>query len=85
VCKIILIRQSTFRVISQAISRRVSTAAAWIRTQVTSCGIYGEQGSIEAGFLRVLRFPLPILIPPMPHAPYQLSSTARTKRYVPSG
>jgi hypothetical protein len=38
--------------------------AAWVRCQVRSCGICGEQSGSGAGFLRVLRFHLPILIPP---------------------
>jgi hypothetical protein len=37
--------------------------AAWVRSQVKSCGIYGEQSVSRAGFLWLLRFPLPILIP----------------------
>jgi hypothetical protein len=60
-------------VVTQAVSRRLPTAAAWVRSQVKSCGICGEQSGIGAGFFRVLRFPLPILIPP--NAPY--SSTIR--------
>jgi hypothetical protein len=35
-----------------------------VRAQVRSCGICGGQTDIEAGFLRVLRFPLQILISP---------------------
>jgi hypothetical protein len=35
-----------------------------------SCGICGAQSGTGAGFLRVFRFPLPILIPPT--APYSL-------------
>jgi hypothetical protein len=35
-----------------------------VRSQVRSCRICGEQSGTGAGFLRVLRFPLPILIPP---------------------
>jgi hypothetical protein len=31
-----------------------------------SCGICGGQSGAGAGFLRVLRFPLPIFIPPIP-------------------
>jgi hypothetical protein len=38
-------------------------AAARIRAQVRSCGICGGQTGTGAGFLRVLRFPLPIFIP----------------------
>jgi hypothetical protein len=57
------------RAVAQAVSHRVPTAAALVRTQVRSCGTCGGQGGTEAGFLRVLRFPLPILIPPTaPHS-----------------
>jgi hypothetical protein len=48
---------------AQAVSRRLPTAAAWVRAQVRLCGICGGQSGTGAGFLRVLRFPLPILIP----------------------
>jgi hypothetical protein len=51
------------RAIAQAVGRRLPTAAARVRAQVRSCGICGGQSSTVAGFLRVLRFPLPILIP----------------------
>jgi hypothetical protein len=57
------------RAISQAVSHRLLTAAARVRTQVGSCGICGGQSGTGAGFLRVLRFPLPILIlPTAPHS-----------------
>jgi hypothetical protein len=52
------------RAIVQAVSRWYPTAAARVRSQVRSCGICGGQSGIGAGFLRVIRFPLPILIPP---------------------
>jgi hypothetical protein len=49
---------------AQAVSRRLPTAAARVRSQVRSCGICGRQSGTGVGFLLVLRFPLPILIAP---------------------
>jgi hypothetical protein len=51
------------RAIAQAVSRRLSTAAARVRSQVRPRGICGGQSGAGAGYLRALRFPLPILIP----------------------
>jgi hypothetical protein len=48
--------------IAQAVSRRLPTAEARVRSQVRSCGISGGQSGTRVGFLRVLRFPLPVLI-----------------------
>jgi hypothetical protein len=68
--------------LTEAVSRRLPTAAARVRSQVRSYGT-------GAGFLRVLRFPLPILIPPT--SPYSSSSIIRgwynrtTVADVPSG
>jgi hypothetical protein len=57
------------RAIAQEVSRRLPTAAARVRAQVRSCGICGGQSGTGACFLRVLRFLLPILIPPIaPHS-----------------
>jgi hypothetical protein len=52
------------RAIAQAISRPLPTAMPRVRAQVRSCGICDGQSGTEAGFLRVLRFPLSIFIPP---------------------
>jgi hypothetical protein len=54
--------------IAQAVSRRLPTAAARVRAQVSSCGICGGQNDTGAGSLPVLRLPVPILIPTaVPH------------------
>jgi hypothetical protein len=59
----------------------------WSGFDPRSCGICGGQSSIGAGFLRVLRFPPTILIPPT--APHSSSSgagkTDQTVADVPSG
>jgi hypothetical protein len=51
------------RVMDQAVSRWLPTAAARVQTRVYSYGICGGQSGAGAGFLRVLRVPLPIFIP----------------------
>jgi hypothetical protein len=58
------------RAIAQAVSRWLTTAAARVRARVWSSGICGGQDGAGAGYLRVLRFPLPIFIPPItPQSP----------------
>jgi hypothetical protein len=58
------------RAIAQAISCWLPTMAARVWSRVWSCVIFGGQSGAGAGFLRVLRFPLPIFIPPIaPHSP----------------
>jgi hypothetical protein len=63
------------RTIAQAVSCRLPTAADRVRARVRSCGICSGQSGTGAGFLRILRFPLPILIPSI--APLSPSSIIR--------
>jgi hypothetical protein len=48
---------------AQAVSRRLPTAATLDRFQVRPCGICGGQIGSGADFLRILWFPLSVLIP----------------------
>jgi hypothetical protein len=64
-------------VIAQAVSRWLPTAAARVRAQVRSCGNCGGHNGTGAGFLRTLRFFLPIIIPPI--SPHSSSTGAGTK------
>jgi hypothetical protein len=58
------------RSIAQAVSPWLPTAAARVRSRVWSSGICGGQSGAGADFLRLLRFPLPIFIPPIaPQSP----------------
>jgi hypothetical protein len=54
------------RAVAQAVSRWLPTAAARVRLRAAyGVCVYGGQSGTRAGFLRVLRFPLPIIIPPI--------------------
>jgi hypothetical protein len=49
------------RAVAQAVSRWLLTAATRVRV-LAACGVCGGQSSTGAGFLRVLRFSLSIII-----------------------
>jgi hypothetical protein len=50
--------------------RWLPTAAARVQSRIWTSGICGGQSGAGTGFLRVLRFPLPIFIPPIaPQSP----------------
>jgi hypothetical protein len=61
-----LIRYVFGRAISPAVRRRLPPAATRIRSPLKSRGICGAQSGTGAGFLRIIWFPLPFLIPPNP-------------------
>jgi hypothetical protein len=52
------------RAIAQAVGHWLPTTAARFRVRA-ACGVCGGQSGTGAGFLRVLRFPLSIIIPPI--------------------
>jgi hypothetical protein len=54
------------RAIADAVSRWLPTAEARVQFRIWSSGIYGGQSGAGAGFLRVLRFPLPFIPPNSP-------------------
>jgi hypothetical protein len=62
------------RTVTQAVSRRLPTAAARVRVLVRSYGICGGHSNTAADFFRVLRFPLPIRI--LPIAPHSSSASS---------
>jgi hypothetical protein len=51
------------RAVAQEVSRWLLIAVARVRVRA-ACVVFGGQSGTGAGFLRVLRFPLPIIIPP---------------------
>jgi hypothetical protein len=63
ITKIVLnLMKQNGRAVAQAVSRWLSRVAAPVRVRA-ACGVYGGQSGTGAGFLRVFRFPLPIIPP----------------------
>jgi hypothetical protein len=54
------------RAIAEAVSCWLPTAAARVQSRIWSSGICGGQSGVGAGFLLVLRFPLPFIPPNSP-------------------
>jgi hypothetical protein len=67
--------------VAQAVSRRHPSVAARVPSQVRSCVICDGRSVTGAGVLRLLRFPLPIYIPPTAS---HLSSIIRGRYKSPS-
>jgi hypothetical protein len=63
-CKLTRLIVGLGRAVAQAVSRWLPTATARVHVRA-ACGVCGGQTGIGAGFLRVLRFHLPIIIPPI--------------------
>jgi hypothetical protein len=66
------------RAIAQAVSRRLPTAAARVQTRVGMWDFVMDKSGARAGFLRELRFPLPIFIPLCSPQSSSLSAEAGT-------
>jgi hypothetical protein len=63
--EILCIQGSLGRAVAQAVIRWLPTAAAWVRVRAV-CGVCGGESGTGASFLRVLRFPLPVIPPISP-------------------
>jgi hypothetical protein len=63
----------------EAVSRWLQTAAARVRARFWASGICGGQSGVGAGFLRVLRFPLPFIPPISPSSQSPGASTIGQK------
>jgi hypothetical protein len=57
------------RAVVQAVSRWLPTSAARVRVRI-ACDVCGGQSGTGAGFLRELRFPPSIIIPPISTSSY---------------
>jgi hypothetical protein len=68
----------TGRAITQVVSRRLPTAAARVQTRVGTWDFVMDENGAGAGFLRELRFPLPIYIPSCSPQSSSLSPEAGT-------
>jgi hypothetical protein len=60
----IIINQGIGHTVAQAVSRWLAIPAARVRVRA-ACGVCGGQSGSGAGFLPVLRFPLPVIIQPL--------------------
>jgi hypothetical protein len=72
--------------IAHVVSQERPTALAWVQSHIRLCEICDGQISTGIGFLWVLQFPLPILIPTIPRSliilptiPYGLNTDGTVK------
>jgi hypothetical protein len=59
------VRNKVGRAVIQAVNRWLPTAAVRVRDRAEHLGVCSGQSGTGADFLRVLLFPLPIIIPPV--------------------
>jgi hypothetical protein len=71
------------RAVAQAVSRWLPTATARVRVRA-GCGVCRGQIGTGAGFLRVLRFPLPIIPPISPSLSPEVGTIGLLVAVVPS-
>jgi hypothetical protein len=75
------LRAAWGRAIAEAVSRWLPTSAARVQSRVWSSGICGGHSGVGAGFLRVLRFPLPFIPPNSPSSQLPGAGTMDGLRY----
>jgi hypothetical protein len=62
------VNRGLWRGVAQAISHWLPTAIVRVQGRVMLCRICDRQSGSGAGFLQVLRFPLPVIPPTAPHS-----------------
>lgn len=62
----------------QAVSRWPFTSELPLSPQASPRGIYDGSTGTEKGFLRILRFSLVIIFPPMLHAPSSITDVVKS-------
>jgi hypothetical protein len=75
-----LLNYCYLNILAEVVIGWFATMVDRVWSQIKSCGVCGGQSGTGAGFLRVLYFPLPVLIPP--NAPYSSISQGSYNRPI---